>query len=305
MTGLDDERCSGGSVSRRLLAARKRPALHRSAATPVSGEPVVVFEDDDLLVVDKPGGLVCHSASQPGQASLVDWVRAHGVATPRLLNRLDRETSGVVVVARNERAAKIVSKQMLRREIEKEYLAICWGQLAADRGVVDQPIGVTTDSVVYTKRVVDPQAGKACQTEFEVLERLSGAGAESWSDCSMNLHQGFTVVRLRPQTGRAHQLRVHLGWLGHPIVGDKVYGPDERLYLEFIEKGVTAEMLQRLLLPRHALHAAAVTVRHPTSQERVTFRAPVPADMARFIEERRESGERRVERVEDGAGTFS
>ena len=88
---------------------------------------------------------------------------------------------------------------------------------------------------------------------------------------------------------------MHLSWLGHPIVGDKVYGPDERLYLEFIENGVTPAMLEKLLLPRHALHAAAVTVRLPSTQERVTFRAALPADMARFIEERRAGGEREAD----------
>lgn len=230
--------------------------------------PAVIFEDADLLVVDKPGGMVCHSAQRPGQASLAEWVRERGM-TPRFVNRLDRETSGLVLVAKNERAAKVLGKQVLRREIEKEYVAICWGKLAAKQGVIDQPIAVAKDGLVYTKRVVDA-AGQKSVTEFAVAEELPG----------------FTVVRLKPRTGRTHQLRVHMAWLGHPIVGDKIYGPDERLYLEFIEKGVTAEMLAELLMARHALHAAAVTMRHPTSQERVTFRAELPGDMRRFIAER-------------------
>jgi 23S rRNA pseudouridine1911/1915/1917 synthase len=97
----------------------------------------------------------------------------------------------------------------------------------------------------------------------------------------------FTVVRLMPRTGRAHQLRVHLAWLGHPIVGDKVYGPDETLYLEFIEKGMTDEMLDQLLMPRHALHAERVALRHPTTGERCEFEATVPEDMQAFIGEHR------------------
>ena len=231
--------------------------------------PQVIFEDEDLLVVDKPGGIVCHSAQRPEHRSLVEWLREHGVTTPRMINRLDRETSGLVVVAKNEGAAKILGKAVLRREIEKQYVAICWGELAEERGVIDQPIAVSQTSVVYTKRVVDPAAGKPSLTKFAVEKRL----------------RGFTVVKLMPQTGRAHQLRVHVAWLGHPIVGDKVYGPDETLYLQFIEKGVTTEMLDQLLLPRHALHAERVAFRHPITRETVSYTAELPQDMQRFIEE--------------------
>ena len=229
----------------------------------------VVYEDDDLLVVDKPGGMICHSAQRPDQPALVHWIREHGVPTPRLVNRLDRETSGLVVIAKNERAAKLLGKQVLRREIEKEYVGICWGEFKQDDGVVDLPIGITKDSVVNTKRVIDP-TGKPSVTEFAVEKRL----------------HGFTVVRLRPRTGRAHQLRLHMASLGHPIVGDKIYGPDERLYLRFIEEGVTPDMLEKLLLPRHALHAARVAFRHPRSQQPCEFVAPLPDDMQTFIAER-------------------
>ena len=234
------------------------------------GTPAVILEDDEVVVVDKPGNMVCHSAQRPGQASLATWVREHGVEIPRFVNRLDRETSGLVIVAKTERAAKNLGKQVLRREIAKEYVAICWGEFEQDSGVIDKPIGLTKDSVVYTKRVVDEVFGKPCVTEFAVQQRL----------------RGFTVLRLRPRTGRTHQLRVHMRWLGHPIVGDKVYGPDERLYLEFIEKGVTEEMLGKLLMPRHALHAMRVSFRHPSTQAPVTCEAALPADMAEFIASR-------------------
>lgn len=227
--------------------------------------PQVVHEDDDLLVVDKPGNLACHSSDRP---TLAGWLRDRGIATPRLVNRLDRETSGLVVIAKNERAAKILGKAVLRREIEKEYVAICWGEFAEETGIVDAPIGVTRDSVVYTKRVVDP-AGKPSVTAFAVERRLPG----------------FTVVRLTPHTGRAHQLRVHMAALDHPIVGDKVYGPDETLYLQFIERGVTGQMLEKLLLPRHALHAGRVAFRHPSGGRRCEFHAELPEDLREFIRE--------------------
>lgn len=225
-------------------------------------EPVVVFEDADLLVVDKPGNLACHSSDRQ---TLAGWLRGRGIATPRMINRLDRETSGLVIIAKNQRAGKMLGKQVLRREIQKEYRAICWGNLSPDAGRIEQPIALRAGGPVFAKRVVDP-AGKPSVTEFAVERRLPG----------------FTVVGLRPLTGRAHQLRVHMAWLGHPIVGDKIYGPDERWYLEFIENGVTGEMLRSLLLPRHALHAARVRLQHPP----VSFEAPLPNDMRMFIEGR-------------------
>ena len=294
--------------------------------------PQVVFADDDLLVVDKPGGMVCHSAQRPEFMSLADWARAQGVATPRMINRLDRETSGLVIIAKNERAAKILGKQVLRRELAKEYRAIVWGAVANERGVIDQPIALSRDAQVYTRREVQA-AGQPSVTEYEVVERLgsendsthspvaspsasthsTGSGTASGSasratsrDSALQTPPveggapqrqsraqrspagpGFTVLRLVLRTGRTHQLRVHLSWLGHPIVGDKVYGPDERWYLEFIEKGVTAAMLRALLLPRHALHAAAVAFTHPTSGQRQTVRAEWPDDLAEFLEAHR------------------
>jgi 23S rRNA pseudouridine1911/1915/1917 synthase len=237
--------------------------------------PRVVFEDEYLLVVDKPGHMVCHSASRPEHPTLVGWVREHGVTVPRLLNRLDRETSGLVVIAKTERAAKNLSNSLQCGEITKQYVAICWGEFKEERGVVDKPIGLAGNSPVYTKRGVDETSGRSSMTEFVVETKL----------------RGFTVVRLTPKTGRTHQLRVHTASIGHPIVGDKIYGPDDKWYLEFIKNGVTGEMLKELLLSRQALHAGFVRLRHPRTQEFQEFRAPLPEDMVEF-----------VSRVEDGRG---
>ncbi len=231
------------------------------------GEPQLIFEDDDLLVVDKPGGMVCHSAQRPEHPTLVAWLRERGVDVPRLINRLDRETSGIVVVAKHERAARNLGKSMQRGEIHKEYTAICWGELGEEHGVVARPIGFATASAVYTKRGVDETGGQRAVTEFRLEKRF----------------RGFSVVRLIPRTGRTHQLRVHMASLGHPVVGDKIYGLDDNWYLKFIEQGVTAEMLKELLLPRHALHAELVRLPHPRTQETREFHSPLPADMATFL----------------------
>jgi 23S rRNA pseudouridine1911/1915/1917 synthase len=234
-----------------------------------SVRPQGIFEDEDLLVVDKPAPLLCHSASRPDHPTLAGWLREQGIDTPRMITRLDRETSGLVIVAKNGRAAKLLGEQMVRRQIEKQYIAICWGRLEQNLGIIDSPIGITKNSVVYTKRVIHAEAGKPSVTEFEVEQRL----------------RDFTVVRLRPRTGRAHQLRVHLASLGYPIVGDKIYGPDETLYLRFIEQGMTDKLLEKLLLPRQALHAANVKLRHPRTQHVCAFEAPLPEDMETFTAE--------------------
>ena len=230
-------------------------------------EPTVIFEDQELLVANKPAHVVCHSAKRPEHPTLVGWLRKQGIEIPRLVNRLDRETSGLVIVAKNERAAKLLAKELQRGGIRKVYIAICCGEFRPERGIIDQPIGLDPDSVVYTKRRVDENAGRPSVTEFCLERRL----------------QGFSVVRLIPQTGRTHQLRVHMAWLGHSIVGDKIYGPDAGWYLRFIKEGITQEMIGQLFLSRHALHAGSLSLLHPTTRERIEFCAPIPSDMLDFI----------------------
>jgi hypothetical protein len=144
-------------------------------------------------------------------------------------------------------------KQVLRREIEKEYVAICWGRLSDDTALLTNRLRLAEMGSVYKTR------------RPSVRNRVSPS---LWLNGDWPIHRG----KIATANGRAHQLRVHMAWLGYPIVGDKVYGPDERLYLEFIEKGVTEEMLDKLLLPRHALHAARVTLRHPPA----SFTVPLP-----------------------------
>jgi 23S rRNA pseudouridine1911/1915/1917 synthase len=241
---------------------------------------MIVFEDDEVLVVDKPAGLVCHSAARPEHGSLAAWLRARGLETVRLIHRLDRETSGLVLVAKTETAARQLGRQLLRRQITREYLAIVWGHPTADAGTIDQPIAVSTTGPVYIQRVVSP-AGKPSRTDYRVERRWSRPRTAAHGAAPVT--ESFALVRLWPRTGRAHQLRVHLAWLGHPIVGDKIYGPDPRWYLEFIRHGNTPALLAALRLPRQALHAARLEFRHPTSGAAVVCEAEWPAPLRAFL----------------------
>lgn len=190
-----------------------------------------------------------------------------------IINRLDRETSGLTLVAKTYEAARFYCMQMERRRIGKEYQAIVWGWPAEDEWVVKAPIlrqGDVRTSEIYLKQTVHPD-GVPAVTRFRVEERLR---------LSTRNGSEFSVVRAFPETGRMHQIRVHLAHSGHSLVGDKIYGPDERCYLEFIETGWTQELANRLLLPRHALHSAVIRVEE-TGQE---WSAPLAADLALFLQ---------------------
>ena len=214
----------------------------------------IIYEDDDLLVINKPAGLVCHPTKGDEYSSLISRVRLHlgGRSTAHLINRLDRETSGVVLAAKNPVAAGELGKILESRAVEKEYLAIVHGHPAADLGTIDAPLGRDERSRVAVKDCVRPD-GAAAQTDFWVERRFTqtpaGPGAES---------APFTRLRVVPRTGRKHQIRIHLAHLGHPLVGDKIYGGDEDLYLALVEDRLTPAQRARLILENHALHARAL-----------------------------------------------
>lgn len=229
----------------------------------------VLRNDDDLLVVNKPPFVVVHPSKAGPWSSLVGAAREFtGLDRLHLVFRLDRETSGVVVLAKRRDLASRLQTAVQDRRVIKRYLAILQGEFS-DRRDVNVPIGPDLGSVVYAKRRAAPAPDASpAQTIFHPL--ATGGG--------------FTVVAALPVTGRTHQIRAHAEWLGHRVVGDKVYGPSATCFLEFIEHGWSAALAQRLLLSRQALHCASVTFQLPEGA--MGFTAPPTPDLVDFARER-------------------
>ena len=215
----------------------------------------VVYEDADLLVINKPAGLVCHPTKTDQYSSLIGRVRLYlgGEARGHLVNRLDRETSGLVLVAKNAATAGELGKLWESRAVEKEYQAIVHGKVDPAHGMIDMPLGKDTQSAIAIKDTVCPNGAEA-RTEYWVERDF----LKTLPANSSLLPRPFSLLRVTPHTGRKHQIRIHLAHVGHPIVGDKLYGGDEDLYLALVENRLTDGQREQLILPFHALHCGAV-----------------------------------------------
>jgi 23S rRNA pseudouridine1911/1915/1917 synthase len=252
------------------LAAGAHVEVALTPAEPSTVEPeaiplVILHEDDDLLAIDKPPGMVTHPATGARRGTVVNAVlyRLGSLAgvgdadRPGIVHRLDRDTSGVLLVARTAAALAELGRQFRARTIAKRYLAVVHGRVAAASGTIDHPVGRHPRE---RKRMsIHSHRPRTAVTRFEVVERFPGA----------------TLLRLAPETGRTHQIRVHLAALGHPIVGDRVYGGRRPL------RAGVPDILATF--PRQALHAERIAFMHPRTLDPITVESPLPSDLSELI----------------------
>jgi 23S rRNA pseudouridine1911/1915/1917 synthase len=238
----------------------------------------IIYEDPRFLVIDKPANLLVHPTGPGRPDTLWDELKrilafevVNG-ARISFINRLDRETSGLILVAKTSAAARQLGFMIAHQQISKAYSAIVFGWPAEEAFVVDLPLlrqGVVRPSRIWLKQAVHPD-GSAALTSFRLLTRFTVG------------KRPFALIEAKPKTGRTHQIRVHLAAVGLPIVGDKIYGPDENCYLEFIESDWTPTLAAKLFLPRQALHASRLSFE--LDGVSFSFEAPLPADLQNFLE---------------------
>jgi 23S rRNA pseudouridine1911/1915/1917 synthase len=235
----------------------------------------ILHEDEYILIINKPAGLPVHPSARYYRNTVIKMMASRFPSDHLVLaHRLDRETSGVLVLARTAAADRNVKKQFeMRTGVEKSYLAISWGWPERDEFRVDLPLERDPKSRLrVAMRVAAPGVGLEAATRMTVVERRQRAGRR------------YALIRCDLETGRQHQIRVHLRSVGCPVLGDKLYGPDSELHARFSDGVLTDEDLSLLEMSRHALHAARLNFRHPISGDRLEAVAPLPKDMRGFLD---------------------
>jgi 23S rRNA pseudouridine1911/1915/1917 synthase len=250
--------------------------------TSVAGENLpldIVYEDDDLVVIDKPAGLVVHPAAGHATGTLVNALIAHcgeslsgigGVKRPGIVHRLDKDTSGLLVVAKTDAAHQALAAQFKSHgrdgRLHRSYTALVWGTLPRPAGRIEASLG--RSRVNRMKIAVVPEAaGRAAITHYRVLETFRGARPAG----------DVSLLELVLETGRTHQIRVHLAHIGHPVLGDQVYGSGFKTRIAALEEGAQSVATA---LQRQALHASELQFEHPTTAKKMRFNSPLPADLA-------------------------
>lgn len=242
--------------------------------TPKEIDFAVIYEDDDLLVINKPAGLTVHPGAGNYDDTLVNGLlyryqnqlsNINGVQRPGIVHRLDRDTTGLMIIAKNDFAHENLAKQIEARSVKRSYLAIVWGSLKQANGIIDANIGRSHGD--RTKMKALQHGGKHAVTEFSCLKIL--------------YDHLFSLVECRLQTGRTHQIRVHMSHIGHSLVGDQVYGANDKKIKQVIDPEIR-ELLENF--KRQALHAYKLSFEHPRSKKMMEFEAELPYDMRNLLE---------------------
>ncbi|MDZ4773611.1 MAG: RluA family pseudouridine synthase [Planctomycetota bacterium] len=283
---LAEPRASGTAVVERKPSRKLRHGARVIVVIPedlrapmtlhTSSELVVSYEDPSVLVVDKPPNMAVHPSGRYLVDTLIQRVHARYGAgfeletagAPRLCHRLDRETSGLVVIGRTPTGHADVQQQFERREVEKEYLTIVHGVPDRDSGVIDYPIGQARASHVGIKMAIAVD-GQDCRTSWRVIERK----------------RNVSLVACEPFTGRQHQIRVHMAAIGHPVVGDKLYGDDDSYFEKGLAGTLSAQDMRELGMDRHALHNHRIAFRSPETGEWIEVLSPLPSDMQAYFDQ--------------------
>ncbi|MGD0931036.1 MAG: RluA family pseudouridine synthase [Candidatus Korobacteraceae bacterium] len=265
-----------------ILGEAQRPPL-RAIAEDIPLD--IVYEDDDLAVVNKPAGMMVHAGAgatddERNRGTLVNALlhrfgalsEVGGELRPGIVHRLDKETSGLILVAKNDVAHRKLAAQFSKREIKKRYVALVHGWPAKDRGTINDPI--SRDSVRRIRMSTRGSGGRSAITHYEVRERIASAYGK------------FALVDVRIETGRTHQIRVHMSSLRHPIAGDVLYGAPKELKRVGTTPSIKASS-PVLMLERNFLHAAAIEFRQPRAGELLKFEAPLPKELVEFLEKLR------------------